>query len=366
MRLLGQLRTETTRLSKVRERRDGMRILLSILCTSLFVCVGCTAPPPPQHPLADLHIPGVSKVPKGERVAQHVITHQIGAITTYIASADGHTARILASDGERIFDIGVDGSAFHEVPLAAPCSGELSVTVDGQWGACQSERGIEVFGLSGSSKGQSREVLQNPEGEVLRTPSWAPDGRHLATASRLDGGAVNIYTVSPTYDALHLTARLTFAFAYVDSVSWSADGKWLAVLGGASGMSGFSIHLVHIGPLLPRLLGHEDAPVSIYIGSDQVSAVQGLPPMTWSHPIPSGGDAVNTATMTLTDSDGRRIVQQNLMTGQLMTLLTQQVGYICGLAWTPDNSELVFALCGPNTTEYYGPPTVLYTYTPPT
>lgn len=345
----------------VHSRCLGVCALLAVICASLLCLAGCTSPPPPQHPLADLHFPGVSKVPQSDQVAQQTVTHQISTVAIYATSTERHTARILALVGGGVYDIGVDGSAFHRVPLAMPCYVGLSATADGQWGACQSEHGIEVFGLSGHGKGRSAEVIQNPVGDVLRTPSWAPDGRHLAAASRLDGGAVNIYTISSTYDVLYLTARLTFEFADIDSVSWSADGEWLAVLPNSGGL-----HLVHVGPLLPRLFGHEDAPVAMFISGDQVSIAQGLPPVAWSHPTPSGSNAVNPLSVTLASNGSREIVQQNLATGQLVTLLTQHVGYICGLAWTPDNSKLVFALCGPNSTEYSGPPTVLYTYTPPT
>ncbi|MGZ3665248.1 MAG: WD40 repeat domain-containing protein, partial [Ktedonobacterales bacterium] len=249
---------------------------------------------------------------------------------------------------------------FHEIPLAVPCSDELSVTADSQWGACQSEHGIEVFGLSGQSKGQSREVMQNPEGEALRTPSWAPDGRHLAAASHLAGGGINIYTVSSAHDRLRLTARLTFKFDEVNSVWWSADGEWLSFLGG-SASGGSRLYLVHVGPLLSRLFGHEDSPVTLDVAQDLIRDVNGLPPVVWAHVM----STVHSTTVTVADSNGRGIVQQNMVTGQRVTLLTEQVGYICGLAWTPDNSRLVFVLCGPSSIEINGPPAVLYTYTPP-
>lgn len=328
----------------------------------LLVLSACGEPAGDPGPLPELHVLHVAKITEVEGLTMSG-SHQVDALTTYRRTDANEQMRVLALIGEHLYDFGIDGSDLHELHLTHICYRALSVTPDGRWATCQYEQGIEIFGLN--SQGTEPTYLADDDPDLLLlTPSWAPDGKHLAIATRLrDGGdgAVRIYTASPTYDALHLTARLTFPFESVDGVSWSADGTWLAVEGATSVQSGFACYLVQMRPLAARLYGHEETPVTVTLKPSDVVPLQIGPPFAWFHTA-----AVSPqAQLTVVKGDRRTIVRSDVLTGQEVPLVVQQAGYICALSWTPDDRHLVFVLCGLFDEVISGPPAQFYVYTSP-
>ncbi len=121
----------------------------------LLILTACGEPTGSRQPLPLLHLPHVARIPGAERLTASG-PGEITAIATYVPAGGDTQAHLLALvDDQDLYDMGIDGSNLHEVPLAHSCFRSLSVTPDGRWGARQTDRGIEIFGLSGSDQGKA-------------------------------------------------------------------------------------------------------------------------------------------------------------------------------------------------------------------
>jgi len=63
---------------------------------------------------------------------------------------------------------------------------------------------------------------------------------------------------------------------------------------------------------------------------------------------------------------GNQIVSINVKTGKRSIVLSVENARFCAASWTPDGSQLFFALCRPiySNPDTTGPPAQLYAYTP--
>jgi WD40 repeat protein len=58
----------------------------------------------------------------------------------------------------------------------------------------------------------------------IHSLGWSPDGRYLAFAGQMDGISSDIYRLDTKYDTI---TQLTDGPDQIESISWSADGKWI-------------------------------------------------------------------------------------------------------------------------------------------
>jgi hypothetical protein len=73
-------------------------------------------------------------------------------------------------------------------------------------------------------------------------------------------------------------------------------------------------------------------------------------------------------TDTLSMPMGNQIININLRTGERRIDLSVEDAEFCAASWTPDGSQLFFAVCRPvySNPDTTGPPAQLYVYTPQT
>ena len=342
------------------------RMLGTLCLTCLILLTGCSELAGPASPLPDLHLPGVAKVPGSAQLVARVGFNQIDTLATYTAFTPSGGTRLLAivgsalSIGGTLYDMGLDGSTPHALRLVAPCLRTFAVTPASRWAACDTDRGsgIELFALDSTDPARASHVLTDPSGDLLGYPAWAPDGRHLAAAQLKQGHDIRVFTLAANSTTLALTARLVLPPPLiVQGLSWSPDGAWMTVLASDTPASGGPLYVLHMAPLLPRLFGHEAAPVSIPLSAAMLTRLHptGTIPVAWSG-VPN--------VLTLVNNQEQNIVQRDLVTGAEATLVSQHTALICALSWTPDGRQLVFVLCNRGTIDYPGPPAQLYTYTP--
>ncbi|HEX8037476.1 MAG TPA: hypothetical protein VF510_26720 [Ktedonobacterales bacterium] len=321
--------------------------------------------------IADLHIPGVVKIPALTRLAEQ--NHYTdSAIVTYLppdtfSSAVGSSARephILVNLGY-LYDSTLDGAHTQRLASSADCFRRVAVRPAGDLAACRGRDGIQLFPLFGSQADMPRLLLSQPRdanGYLQGTfdgASWTPDGTHLAVV--YDTCTIGVYTLTPTYDAVHLTATLTFDTLSTCDISnpvWSPDGKWLAFTKRVP--PSLRLYLLPLSGPLAHLFRHEAAPVTIAV-TDAMLVDRGtkgdIAPPSWSR------DATH---LTFVGEDETSMVTMDVTTGQRTTLVKQQAASMCDLSETPDGRHVVFGLCrSASEPEAIVPPEQFYVYTPP-
>ncbi len=330
--------------------RRRRHLALSVLVCSSIIS-GCSSPYR-LPPIPDLHIPGVLKIPALTRLAEQ--THQTdSAIVIYLPPAGISSAaesgtrepHILVNLGY-LYDSTLDGSHVQRQALSPDCIDRIAVRPAGDMAVCRGPKGIQVFPLFGSQADKPSLILSQPRdanGYLQGTfdgASWAPDGTHLAVV--YNTCTIGVYTLVPTYDAVHLTATLTF-----DSVSecdihdpvWSPDGKWLAFTRWESPSP--KLYLLPLRGTLAHLFGHEAAPVTIAV-TDALLVDRGR---KGYYATPSWSP--DSTHLTFVAEDDTSIVSMDVTTGQRTTLVKQQAATMCDMSATPDGRHIVFVLCRP-------------------
>jgi hypothetical protein len=250
------------------------------------------------------------------------------------------------------------------IDLTYECVTFLSVSPDGRWAACTTLGGTEVFALdslSSSSRPLGALLLTNKDGGQQRFASVAwgpsrPDGSYLAVVVYQDNvrPSIWLYRLTQAHDAADLVARLTFPDLFVDDIAWSPDGKWL-VIGSSPDNAGFEERLLSLPPLVPLPHKGSPTPLDVTVTAAMMPSLQpsGNSPVAWG---PKAND------LTLAGNDFRDIVVHDAVTKRDATVLHQDSGDICALAWALNGQGLVFQLCRGE--DAGSPPAQLYFVSP--
>lgn len=339
----------------------GLVALASVLTLS-----SCASSQPPSRLQPDLKIPHVAKVPGIEALEQRVGSRSL-LMTTYRTAAAPRSAHVLFQLlGGAVYDVSLDGSGLRQV--STRCGIPVKVTPDGRWLVCQNDAGVALHDLLSQSQTGDRQVLNNTGDLRFGTPTWTPDGHHLAMVTGQAGGcAIAIYVADAGYSTLTLSALLAFPefimsgpsgpLCYVSELGWSPDGDWLSFVGGP----GYHVNVLAVPSIVRTVLQSSTppiTPVTVAIQKQSLLAVGSTYPT--SKPVWS----LAADTLTLAGSQGWSIDDVNVQSRQKVVVLTQRVGAILSLSWTPDGRHLVFVLQAPNG-DYQPPPAQIYVYTPP-
>ena len=173
-----------------------MALLLLLFCTA---CSGNVT----VKPWADLHMPGVTKIPGIEGLQDHESIDRVYSAMTYSSSLDGNAIHVLFENGQKVYDMRLDGSQLH--PVALPCSDSVAVAPGGQWVACRAQYDIVLHDLAYPEP----DITLTGAGEYPGYPTWAPDGHHLAAVVRLgDVCSIAVFDISFASGTNHLIALL--------------------------------------------------------------------------------------------------------------------------------------------------------------
>lgn len=327
---------------------------------------GCTPPPPPQHPPAELHISGVRLVPNVIQLEQRVHVDEILGVTTYAPAHTGEDAHVLFALSSTLYDVQLDGSNLRQI--ASQCSDPGSVTHDGSWQICRADGGITLLDLHSVTAAQpanSNRLLADTADERFSSPTWSSDGRDLAV---LKSGPhtcdIQVYAVSLPAYAVRLQATLNLSATRVavpdgtacnvSSFAWSSDGTLLSF---TAGVASTQLYVLPIASLL-KDASERVTPAPTVAVTDAILVALGD---TSEHSSPVW--VPGSHRLTYVSLDGWSIVQADLVTGDVSTVLTQHEAGIFAISWTPDGQHLVFVLGTPGALNTV-PPFQLYSYTP--
>lgn len=335
-------------------------ILSAAMCVAVAACSGTQ---PPQKPLTELHLPGVTQI---EGITPlHALPRRgdILAVATYHPTQGVTADRILFSLDGDLYDVGVDGSGLRSLQVG--CGDPVTISPDGQWAVCPGNAGLLLIGPITSSSPPQVQTIALDDSTPVGFPAWLPDGRHLAVVTSMNGCSIALYAASPSTDTFDLLALLTFPqFAkgqecYIQGLAWSPDGAWLAFAEESETSSQvYALSTVSVLSQLTRTTSVLHQTVSsamlVSLGANPTSS-----PPSWSE---RGGQP----TVSFVDRDWQTIVQVDPATRERTPLLKITDGLLGPLAWTPDGQHLVFTQerplcieCAPSFT-----PSHLYVYTP--
>jgi hypothetical protein len=345
------------------QRRPGLStVLLPLLLLIALLLSGCSGRFPPQKPLPDLHLPGVTQVP-GVPTLHHGVGRGIITGLATAPSLDPAAAprAVIAVDDE-LYDIGLDGSLPQQIPTTCVDRHQfrvnLAVSADGRWLYCNGH-GFTVGPFASVNLGPPEQTvqLQTATGEAVRDTfnrvAVSPDGRYLALVTdEILGCAIAFYAVAPTYTAAKLVGVLPISALLRASTStrctpfapaWSPagpDGPWLAF---ALCDASCAIEGVPLRSYLARLVPTAAQPVMLSLDPAQVVYIAGAPrvrTLAWTHM------SSNLQLNYLPTDDGTTIWQASLTNESprlLLALPADVPGHISALAATPDGARLVFA-----------------------
>jgi Tol biopolymer transport system component/tRNA A-37 threonylcarbamoyl transferase component Bud32 len=181
---------------------------------------------------------------------------------------------------------------------------------------------------------EARRLTTDPASEDL--PAWSPDGKQIAflryeklaasrTATFSDGGVVHL--VSP----LGGPARRLSAFPGHTQLSWTPDGRWLAVAKARVGPDPpGGIHVLPIGEGLPRPLTFPTSPA--------FDAIPAFSPDGRRLAYGSCGGAESTPACDVYVLS----LDSELRPRETARRLTRQDSWMWGLAWTRDGRWIIY------------------------
>ncbi len=278
------------------------------------------------------------------------------------SAAQARMVVALGYGASHYYDIRLDGSNPHVLPLPIPCE-DLPFNYSG-WA---------VGRLSRRSKGwppfacRQAHPATKPLEEHLIFPidpqyaysslSWDPTGRYLAIGRISRSGApsasLDILAVSSQHDRAHLAVRFSNV-TEMGTLHWSPDARWIAVTIGGAGRP----CLVPLWKLISPLPAFDQAPV--YPTLACVPLPDKLDQSIWRSGYPE----------SLTDFAPSGLVSEY----DVATGTTQVIGKLvfppetfesadtCGATWTANGQYLIFALCVPEGGDYLGLPPKLFVY----
>jgi hypothetical protein len=357
------------------------------LCATVLVALGLISCSPhiTQSPLPDLHMPGVSKVPGFDSFFKTLGVYpydELGNFTAYQPGGPGQPGRVLLPLDGKLYSIGLDGKPPFTIhtptdSLIDTCFDRPSVAPNGIWLLCSTTAGIIALDLQAPSADNLQVALTNER--RLALPAFGSDGQRFVVNVFADENCeLAVYTSAPPYKGSHLVTRLLFPdlappvlgvttgfgdACEVSEVGWSPNGNWIVFIAGRPGADENS-HLYALD-LRTIALPSEAATDPARLITIPSRAVHDLGSvirvgdiwanLTW----PQVSDTISMPA-------GNQLVNVNLETGEKHVILSVEDAGFCSASWTPDGTQLFFALCRP----YHGnpdisaPPPELYVYTP--
>jgi hypothetical protein len=340
-------------------RQFAFLTLLALLATFLGAC---SERLPPQEPLPDLSLPGVTQIPRVTTLHRGVGRAWIGSVATAQAGpADRTPLAIFSLDGD-LYRIGFDGSDPALIENTCGNSGNrsdarpASTTADGRWLLCDTNRLTLIPLPAAGSEATEHELhllrlsgKENPHfpGRV----TLSPNGRYLLllTDDESGGCGVAFYELSAAHDNATLVAFLTIPGVISDGgfngcglsdPAWSppsVDGSWLAFtrFGSGKGWGTFAFPLRPFLASIDSVAGH---PMRLIVDPAQLIGLVDIGKDPLSPCWTLGPDRLQLNYIR------GSIEQVSLATRQTRTIVTlPNRGQIDALAATPDNHGLIFA-----------------------
>jgi hypothetical protein len=224
-----------------------------LLACSLVVLVACSAnagfgpfKPTFSHlHLAPLSLPHTQRLAGFSRLAPSTDPDNIYWIYAFVPGGQTTPHVALTIDGSA-YVTQLDGSGARKLDLPYPCNSP-GITTDGGWLACPNETDqshdapeLQIASLSPESSFDVH-VAYLAAGGFYLYPTWSPDGRMLAILHDQDntssGCAIGLYSSEPLYQSFTHVTDVTTTSKFQDDIgvcavrdlSWSPDGRWLAI-----------------------------------------------------------------------------------------------------------------------------------------
>ncbi len=223
---------------------------------------------------------------------------------------------------------------FNAVPFTTYPGDELGATFspDGNqvaftWNG-QNQDNYDIYLKAFDSETPYR-LTTDPEAEMF--PAWSPDGRRIAFVRSAAPWKLPaaIYVIPATGGPQTRVAQLSAVTCFFrnEGLSWSPDGKWLAVADGDSAEAQLRLHLLEVETGETRRL---TLPPAGWCGDE-------LPAFS-----PDGRAVAFARSKTLSQAD----VYLVSLDGGMPTRLSFASRSIRGLVWTPDSKAIVFSSDG--------------------
>jgi eukaryotic-like serine/threonine-protein kinase len=212
-----------------------------------------------------------------------------------------------------------------------------------------------LLATSGSDTARVGKIWDTRTGEVLlrfpgNSPVFHPDGRRLAFIGSWDR-SIRIWDIQ-TGKELY---RLGIDFCLCAAMTFSPDGRWLAIAGDNSTIQLWDVNL---GQVVGRCVGHTNSCNGLSFGPDSQRLVSGSRDKTarvWEIPtcqelLTFRGHDSEVAGIAFSP-DGRTIASQaasvlkvwDASTGQERLVVSRAGGYRRGLTFTPDGKRVLAA-----------------------
>jgi Tol biopolymer transport system component/DNA-binding winged helix-turn-helix (wHTH) protein len=169
-------------------------------------------------------------------------------------------------------------------------------------------------------------------------PAWSPDGRYVAFQRFFPGGKVGVFLVPPIGGPERKLTETEFPSTGRPGLSWSPNGKWLALTDRSSGESEDSIYLLSVESSEKRRLTF---PPARYGDGDAAFSPDGRS-LAFSRAF--GSPVTELYLLSLPVSELYLLsLSDNLTPKGEPKQLTFRHQWATRLAWTPDGQEIVFA-----------------------
>ncbi len=216
---------------------------------------------------------------------------------------------------------------FELVPTLSPDGSQVAFT----WGGPNDDNRDIYVKLVGP--GQPHRLTTNPQSDF--NPAWSPDGRLIAFERSGAEGTANVFAIPALGGAERLVATLEARGAQArprGNLTWTPDGKWIAVGGRPSRETTTGIWLIALEGAARRPLTEVG---DLEAGDTSPAFSPDGRYLAFIRARKSASNAVYVLPLSSTSMPIGRPIQ-----------LTADSGNVGGLAWSPDGMSLIFSSGG--------------------